>query len=163
MYKISQQLFYTMLLYSVVSLLIAGCSGESREEYLAHKKENERFMIDNAKKEGVKTLPSGLQYIVLKEGYGPAPELTESVTVSYHGTLIDGTVFDSSIEKGKPLTFQVNQVIPGWQEALQLMPIGAKWKLFIPPHLGYGEQGAGRVIKPNSVLIFEVELVSING
>ncbi len=156
--------FNIPLSYStLVLLLFFACTGNNQEAYLAYKKENEQFIKENAAKAGVKTLPSGLQYIVLKEGYGPSPELTESITVQYHGTLIDGTVFDSSLEKGRPLTFQVNQAIAGWQEALLLMPMGAKWKLFIPPHLGYGEQGAGRVIKPNSVLIFEVELISING
>jgi FKBP-type peptidyl-prolyl cis-trans isomerase FklB len=145
------------------ALLWFSCSNNNQEAYEAHKKVNEQFLKDNATKEGVKTLPSGLQYIVLKEGYGPSPETTESVTVHYHGTLIDGTVFDSSVEKGKPLTFDVNQVIPGWQEALQLMPQGAKWRVFIPAHLGYGQRGAGSKIKPNSVLIFDMELISING
>jgi FKBP-type peptidyl-prolyl cis-trans isomerase FklB len=162
MCQIGKSLTY-LLIFCCATVLISACSDNNAEAYLAHKRENEQFLKTNANKEGVKTLPSGLQYIVLKEGYGPSPEVTEWVTVQYHGTLIDGTVFDSSVEKGKPLTFQVNQVIPGWQEALQLMPMGAKWKLFVPPHLGYGEHGAGRIVKPNSVLIFEIELISING
>jgi FKBP-type peptidyl-prolyl cis-trans isomerase len=160
MFKISQS-FNPFLL--ICTLMFISCSGHDQEAYKAHKKENENFLKQNASKEGVKTLPSGLQYMVLKEGYGPSPELNESVTVQYHGTLIDGTVFDSSIEKGKPLTFDVNQVISGWQEALQLMPQGAKWRVFIPSHLGYGARGLGSKIKPNSVLIFEMELISING
>jgi FKBP-type peptidyl-prolyl cis-trans isomerase FklB len=161
MAKLRSFLFQFLLLALGIHLL--SCTSQNQEEYLAHKKVNEQFLKDNATKEGVKTLPSGLQYIVLKEGYGPSPETTESVTVHYHGTLIDGTVFDSSVEKGKPLTFDVNQVIPGWQEALQLMPQGAKWRVFIPAHLGYGQRGAGSKIKPNSVLIFDMELISING
>jgi FKBP-type peptidyl-prolyl cis-trans isomerase FklB len=154
--------FYTFCLL-FLSLISSNCSNNDQETYEAYKKENEEFLKGNASKEEVKTLPSGLQYIVLKEGYGPSPELTESVTVHYHGTLIDGTVFDSSIDKGKPLTFTLNQVIRGWQEALQLMPQGAKWRVFVPANLGYGQRGAGSKIKPNSVLIFDMELISING
>ena len=156
----SRFVIYCLLFFGLIDF---GCSGNNQEAYDAHKKENEDFLKENASKEGVKTLPSGLQYIVLKEGYGSSPELTESVTVHYHGTLIDGTIFDSSIDKGQPLTFTVNQVIPGWQEALQLMPQGAKWRVFIPSNLGYGQRGAGSKIKPNSVLIFDMELISING
>jgi FKBP-type peptidyl-prolyl cis-trans isomerase FklB len=122
-HKLKSSLYHILFLCFILSG--SGCTGESQEAYEARKNENEAFLKENATKEGVKTLPSGLQYIVLKEGYGPTPELTEIVTVHYHGTLIDGTVFDSSVEKGKPLTFSLIQVIPGWQEALQLMPQGA--------------------------------------
>jgi len=124
--------------------------------------EGKAFLEENAKKEGVITLDSGLQYQVLKEGKGAPPIKTDNVTVHYHGTLIDGTVFDSSVERGEPATFPVGGVIPGWVEALQLMAPGSKWKLFIPADLAYGERGAGPVIGPNSVLVFEVELLDIN-
>ncbi|HOJ23353.1 MAG TPA: FKBP-type peptidyl-prolyl cis-trans isomerase, partial [Armatimonadota bacterium] len=115
----------------------------------------------NKKKPGVVTLPSGLQYKVLKEGTGKSPKVTDTVTVHYRGTLIDGTEFDSSYRRNEPATFEVGQIIPGWVEALQLMKTGAKWQLFIPSELAYGEQGAGSQIGPNSVLLFEVELLSI--
>lgn len=121
------------------------------------------FLEDNKTKEGVVTLPSGLQYIVMKEGDGPQPQLTDKVTTHYHGTLIDGRVFDSSVDRGEPISFPVNGVIPGWTEALQLMKVGSKWKLFIPSELAYGENPRpGGVIEPNMVLVFEVELISIN-
>ena len=118
------------------------------------------FMEENQKKEGIKTLPSGLQYKVLAEGSGKAPQATNSVTVNYRGTFINGTEFDSSYKREKPATFQVNGVIRGWTEALQLMKEGSKWQLFIPPELGYGDRGGGP-IPPNSTLIFEVELISV--
>ena len=126
-----------------------------------NKKEGEAFLAENMKKEGVKTLPSGLQYKVIKAGTGKKPKLTDTVTAHYRGTLIDGTEFDSSYKRGKPTSFSVSGVIPGWTEALQLMEEGAKWGLFIPPNLAYGERGAGGMIGPNATLIFEVELVSI--
>lgn len=119
------------------------------------------FLAENAKREGVITTDSGLQYEVLEAGAGDAPKATDEVTVHYHGTLIDGSVFDSSVERGQPATFPVNGVIPGWVEALQLMSPGAKYKLFIPSELAYGERGAGQMIGPNSTLIFDVELLSI--
>jgi FKBP-type peptidyl-prolyl cis-trans isomerase FklB len=122
----------------------------------------QKFLDENKKKPGVITLASGLQYLVMKEGSGAKPVLTDKVTTHYHGTLIDGTVFDSSVERGEPASFPVNGVIKGWTEALQLMPVGSKWKLFVPPALGYGERGAGGAIGPNATLIFEVELISIN-
>ncbi|MBZ5567250.1 MAG: FKBP-type peptidyl-prolyl cis-trans isomerase [Acidobacteriia bacterium] len=119
------------------------------------------FLADNKKKEGVVTLPSGLQYKILKEGTGKKPALDDTVVCQYRGTLVDGTEFDSSYKRGQPATFPVKGVIKGWTEALQLMPVGSKWQLFIPPELAYGETGAGGTIGPNATLIFEVELVSI--
>lgn len=124
-------------------------------------KAGEEFLAMNKNRPGVVTLPSGLQYEIIKEGNGPKPKATDQVKCHYHGTLIDGTVFDSSVERGEPATFGVNQVIPGWVEALQLMPVGSKWKLFIPSNLAYGERGAGQTIEPNSTLIFEVEILDI--
>jgi FKBP-type peptidyl-prolyl cis-trans isomerase FklB len=127
-----------------------------------NKKEGEAFLAENKKKEGVKTLPSGLQYKVIKAGTGKKPKLSDAVTAHYRGTLIDGTEFDSSYKRGQPATFPVSGgMIPGWTEALQLMEEGAKWQLFIPSNLAYGEKGAGRDIGPNATLIFEIELVSI--
>jgi FKBP-type peptidyl-prolyl cis-trans isomerase FklB len=126
-----------------------------------NKKEGESFLAENKKRAGVTTLPSGLQYKVFKAGTGKTPTDTNTVTVHYRGTLIDGTEFDSSYRRGQPATFQVKGVIPGWIEALKLMQEGAKWQLFIPPNLAYGERGAGSVIGPNATLIFELELISI--
>ena len=120
------------------------------------------FMEQNKTKEGVITLSSGMQYIILTEGTGAIPVATDKVTTHYHGTTIDGSVFDSSVERGQPAKFPVNGVIPGWVEALQLMKVGSKWRLFIPPNLAYGERGAGPKIGPYSTLIFEVELISID-
>jgi len=119
------------------------------------------FLAENAKKEGVTTLDSGLQYKVIASGDGKRPQKSDEVTVHYRGTLIDGSEFDSSHSRGKPATFGVDQVIPGWTEALQLMKEGDKWELYIPPKLGYGALGGGK-IPPNSALIFEVELISVN-
>jgi len=124
-------------------------------------KEGTAFLADNKTKEGVVTLPSGLQYKVLQTGNGPKPAATDTVVCNYRGTLLDGTEFDSSYKRGQPATFPLNRVIKGWTEALQLMPVGSKWQLFIPPDLAYGGNGAGNVIGPNATLIFEVELVSI--
>ncbi len=123
--------------------------------------QSKSFLEENKKKEGVKTLASGLQYKILSEGSGKTPKATDTVTVHYKGTLINGTEFDSSYKRGQAASFQVNSVIPGWNEALQLMKEGAKWQLFIPPELAYGERGGGAIIPPNSVLIFEVELISV--
>ena len=120
-----------------------------------------KFLAENSKKEGVIELPSGLQYTVLKEGEGEIPTATDKVKCHYHGTLINGAVFDSSVERGQPATFPVNGVIQGWVEALQLMSAGSKWRLFIPSELAYGEQGAGGAIGPSTTLIFDVELVEI--
>ncbi len=120
-----------------------------------------KFLEENAKKEGVVVLPSGLQYKVIKMGDGPKPSKDDKVTTHYHGTLIDGTVFDSSVERNEPATFPVGGVIPGWVEALQMMPVGSKWKLFVPSDLAYGDRGAGPKIGPGATLIFDVELLKI--
>ena len=120
------------------------------------------YLLENGKKQGVVTLPSGLEYEVLVAGTGPKPTLTDRVTTQYTGSLIDGTVFDSTVERGTPASFSVNGVIPGWVEALQLMPVGSKWRIVVPPDLGYSERGAGNKIGPNEALIFTVELISID-
>lgn len=120
------------------------------------------FLEENGLREGVSTTASGLQYEIITTGEGPKPGVTDTVTTHYHGTLVDGSVFDSSVERGQPASFAVNRVIPGWTEALQLMPVGSKWRLFIPPELAYGDRTAGS-IPPNSTLIFEVELLAIDG
>ncbi len=120
-----------------------------------------KFLEDNIANEGVQVLESGMQYIVINQGSGEKPQATDTVDVHYEGTLINGTVFDSSIKRGEPATFPVNGVIQGWQEALQLMEVGTKWKVFIPSELAYGEQGAGGAIGPNETLIFEMELLAI--
>lgn len=121
----------------------------------------EAFLKENGTREGVKTTESGLQYEVIEEGNGAMPKAGDDVTVHYTGTLIDGTVFDSSVERGAPATFGVTQVIPGWVEALQMMKEGAKWRLFIPSNLAYGPNGAGGIIGPNATLIFDVELIKV--
>lgn len=127
-----------------------------------NKAKGDAFLAENKKKEGVVVLPSGLQYKILKEGTGPKPKETDTVTTHYRGTLIDGTEFDSSYSRNEPATFPVKGVIKGWTEALQLMPVGSKWQLFIPSILAYGDRGAGGgKIGPNETLIFEVELISI--
>ncbi len=127
----------------------------------ANKDEGLKFLAANKAQPGVTTLPSGLQYKVLKQGNGPSPKPTDQVTTHYRGTLINGKVFDSSYDRGQPATFPVNGVIKGWTEALQLMKVGDKWQLYVPSELAYGERSAGQDIGPNSVLIFEVELISI--
>ena len=132
-----------------------------REVNDRNRAEGEAFLAENIKKSGVVVLPSGLQYEVLTEGKGKKPAATDRVQCHYHGTLINGEVFDSSIERGEPAVFGVSQVIPGWVEALQLMPEGSKWRLFIPSDLAYGENGAGGKIAPNSTLIFDVELLKV--
>lgn len=124
-------------------------------------KAGETFLADNAKREGIKVTDSGLQYEVLTEGTGDKPSAADRVTVHYTGTLINGEVFDSSVERGQPVTFPLGNVIPGWTEGVQLMSPGAKYKFYIPAKLGYGERGAGGKIGPNQTLIFEVELISI--
>lgn len=127
----------------------------------ANKKEGEQFLQENKKKAGITTTASGLQYEVVKAGNGPKPIATDTVKAHYTGRLLDGTVFDSSVERGQPLEIPVNQVIQGWSEALQLMPVGSKWKLFIPSSLGYGERGAGPQIGPGATLVFDIELLEI--
>jgi FKBP-type peptidyl-prolyl cis-trans isomerase len=134
---------------------------QGQKEAQANLEKGNAFLEENKGREGVITTESGLQYEILKEGDGPKPAAEDQVKVNYHGTLIDGTVFDSSVERGEPVTFGVSQVIPGWTEALELMPVGSKWKLYIPANLGYGERGAGGDIGPNETLIFEVELLEI--
>ncbi|MGA8763239.1 MAG: FKBP-type peptidyl-prolyl cis-trans isomerase [Candidatus Sulfotelmatobacter sp.] len=126
-----------------------------------NRKEGLEFMAANKTKEGIVTLPSGLQYKIMKEGTGPKPASTDSVVCNYRGTLINGTEFDSSYKRGEPTTFPVSGVIKGWTEALQLMPVGSKWQLFVPADLAYADRGAGNDIGPNATLIFEVELLSI--
>ncbi len=128
-----------------------------------NKKEGEAFLAANKTRDGVVTLPSGLQYKVLQQGTGPKPSTSDSVLCNYRGTLLDNTEFDSSYKRGQPATFPVGGVIKGWTEALQLMPVGSKWQLFIPSELAYGARGAGPNIGPNATLIFEVELLSIQG
>ena len=166
--------FYSLTLAAV---LFAGCSAkESQPAATAPaatpaanapaatadpKAAGEAFLATNAKKDGVITTASGLQYKVLKSGTGESPKATDTVKVDYQGTLIDGTIFDSSIQRGTPVSFPVNGVIPGWVEALQLMKVGDKWQLFIPASLAYGEQSPSPQIPPNSVLVFEVDLLDI--
>lgn len=128
-----------------------------------NKIQGDEFLAANKSKPGVVTLPSGLQYKILKEGNGPKPTASDSVVCNYAGSLIDGKEFDSSYKRGEPVTFPVGQVIKGWTEALQLMPVGSKWQLFVPPNLAYGDRGAGPDIGPGATLIFEVELISIQG
>ncbi len=132
-----------------------------KEKLENNRKAGEEFLNINKGKAGVVTLPSGLQYQVLKKGDGAKPTASDKVKCHYHGTLINGTVFDSSVQRGEPAVFGVSQVIPGWVEALQMMPVGSKWRLFIPSNLAYGEHGAGGAIEPNSALVFDVELLDI--
>lgn len=134
---------------------------KTKQQAETNKKEGEAFLAENKKKEGVKTLLSGLQYQVITDGTGNTPKESDTISAHYRGTLIDGTEFDSSIKRGQPVTFAVKGVIKGWTEALQLMKEGSKWQLFIPADLAYGERGAGQQIGPNAALIFEVELISI--
>ena len=136
---------------------------EQMAKFDKNKVESERFLGENSKKDGVVVLPSGLQYKVITTGEGPIPQASDKVKVHYHGTIIDGTVFDSSVERGTPSEFQVTGVIEGWQEALQLMPVGSKWVLYIPSDLAYKDNARGQVIEPNMALVFEVELLEILG
>jgi FKBP-type peptidyl-prolyl cis-trans isomerase len=141
----------------VIFIISPGNQVPSRTETEA------QFMADNRNAEGVVTTDSGLQYQVLQEGNGPRPGPTDRVTVHYTGTLLDGTVFDSSVERGQPISFSLNEVIPGWTEGLQLMPVGSKYRFWIPSDLAYGSRGAGNVIPPNATLMFDVELLGIGG
>lgn len=141
-----------------VQKFFEGMQKAEADKYL---KEGEDFLAKNKDKAGVVTLPDGMQYEIIKAGTGPKPKAEDTVKCHYHGTTIDGVVFDSSVERGEPASFPVNRVIPGWTEALQLMPVGSKWKLYIPAALAYGERGAQPKIKPNATLIFEVELLEI--
>jgi len=152
---------------TIISQLQAAIRKKQEEKMAqageANIKEGQEFLAANKSKEGIVTLPSGLQYKILQAGTGPKPTSTDSVVCNYRGTLINGTEFDSSYKRGQPATFPVSGVIKGWTEALQLMPVGSKWQLFVPADLAYGARGAGPGIGPNSTLIFEVELISIQG
>lgn len=130
------------------------------EKAAANLKEGQAFLAANKEKEGIIELPSGLQYEIITQGTGPQPSAHNEVTCHYHGTLINGTIFDSSVQRGRPASFPLNMVIKGWTEGLQLMPTGSKWRFFSPPHLGYGDRQVSGQIGPNSTLIFEVELIS---
>lgn len=141
--------------------LIAEAQQEAERLSTANQERGETFLKDNAKKRGIRTTDSGLQYRVVREGRGDKPQATSTVKVNYEGTLINGDVFDSSYQRGEPVSFRVNQVISGWQEALQLMPVGSEWMLYIPSDLAYGPAGAGGAIGPNETLIFKVELLEI--
>ena len=141
--------------------MIAKKQAEEKKISDANKQAGEQFLATNKTREGVITLPSGLQYKVIKQGDGPKPTATDTVETNYRGTLINGTEFDSSYKRGEPATFPVNQVIKGWTEALQLMPVGSKWQLFIPADLAYGPRSPSPEIGPNSALIFDIELLSI--
>jgi FKBP-type peptidyl-prolyl cis-trans isomerase FklB len=132
------------------------------EKAAGNLKAGQDFLETNKQKPGITALPSGLQYEVITEGKGIKPKATSKVTCHYHGTLIDGTVFDSSVHRGQAATFPLNRVIQGWTEGLQLMSVGSKWRFFIPPHLGYGERQTGAHIGPNSTLVFEVELLGVS-
>ena len=134
---------------------------EAQKAGEVNKQAGDKFLAENKTKDGVVTLPSGLQYKVIKQGDGPKPTASDTVVTNYRGTLIDGKEFDSSYKRGQPATFPVGQVIKGWTEALQLMPVGSKWQLYIPSNLAYGDRGAGGDIGPNSTLIFDIELLSI--
>ncbi len=150
-------------------LTVDACNSIVREsatkKQMKHQETNkasgEAFLAENKKRKEVVSLDNGLQYEILKEGDGKMPKATDKVLVHYHGTLTDGTTFDSSVDRGEPITFGLNQVIKGWTEILQLMPVGSKWRVYIPYQMAYGEQGAGGAIKPFSALIFEIELLGI--
>jgi FKBP-type peptidyl-prolyl cis-trans isomerase FklB len=147
----------------VVALAFAACAYAQDPGAAKNKAEGQAFLAKNKTAPGVVTLPSGLQYKILKAGEGKKPTISDTVVCNYRGTFINGTEFDSSYKRNQPLSFPVSGVIKGWTEALQLMPVGSKWQLFIPSDLAYGERGASGAIPPNSMLIFEVELLSIQG
>ncbi len=155
-----------MLIVALVGVLVwAGTQSQvaTAQVATAGTVEGSTYLEKHKEKPGVKTTASGLQYEVLKEGTGPMPAATDMVTVHYEGKLLDGTVFDSSYQRGQPASFGLNQVIPGWTEGVQLMHTGSKYRFTIPPVLGYGEQGAGGVIPPNAVLVFDIELLGVQG
>lgn len=134
---------------------------EAAKESVENEAAGKAYMEENAKKDTVKTTASGLQYEILKEGSGKKPTIDDTVSCHYHGTLIDGTVFDSSVQRGQPAQFPLNGVIAGWTEILQLMPVGSKWRVTIPANLAYGDRGAGNLIKPGATLIFDIDLLDI--
>jgi FKBP-type peptidyl-prolyl cis-trans isomerase FklB len=134
---------------------------QQAERAKKNKAAGEAFLKENKEKQGVVELPSGLQYKIIQQGKGEKPTASDTVVVNYRGTLVDGTEFDSSYERGEPVTFKADKVIPGWQEALKLMPVGSKWQVVIPPKLAYGERGAGHLIGPDETLIFDIELLEI--
>jgi len=146
--------------FSAINQLVQSEAANAAE---ANKKAGQEFLQENAKKEGVIVTDSGLQYEIIAEGSGPKPTQSDMVVTHYHGSLIDGTVFDSSVNRGEPAQFPVNGVIQGWIEALQLMPVGSKWRLTIPSDLAYGDQGSAPVIAPGATLIFDIELLEIKG
>jgi len=145
----------------VNNIIMSYMQQKRSEKSAGTRKVGEAFLAENKKKPGVITTASGLQYTILKEGTGPKPVSTDQVKVHYHGTLVDGTVFESSVQKGEPIVYAVNGFIPGWIEALQMMPTGSKWKLFVPSNLAYGDNDSGPAIKAGSTLIFEIELLEI--
>ncbi len=157
--------YFSACTLALIILVSAACSNEAgpvagsggaAAEWVAQ-------LAEISQREGINTTESGLMYQVLKSGTGPTPNRTDTVTTHYHGTLLDGTVFDSSYERGKPASFPLNRVIKGWTEALSMMPVGSKWRLYLPPELAYGKRGAPPKIGPNAALVFEVELLSIDG
>lgn len=153
---------FSILLYQKIAMSLADkLFNMKADKAAANLKAGQDFLAANKGKAGVTTLPSGLQYEILTEGTGAKPTQNQTVTCHYHGTLIDGSIFDSSVQRGRPASFPLNQVIAGWTEGVQLMGIGSKWRFFIPPHLGYGDRQVSS-IGPNSTLIFDVELISIN-
>ncbi|HSU51427.1 MAG TPA: FKBP-type peptidyl-prolyl cis-trans isomerase [Segetibacter sp.] len=153
--------FNNLRLQKIIMSLFDKLNQAKGEKLAANLKAGEDFLEKNKQREGVQTTESGLQYEVLNEGNGPKPKATDKVKCHYHGTLIDGTIFDSSVQRGQPATFPLNMVIKGWTEALQLMSVGSKYRLFLHPGLAYGERQTGSVIGPNSTLIFDVELLGI--
>ena len=153
----------TAALVQLQNDMMAKQTAKNQQAAVTNKQEGEAFLAANKTKPGVITLPSGLQYKVITAGIGKIPIAGDTVVCNYRGTLLNGTEFDSSYKRGEALTIQVNQVIKGWTEALQLMPVGSKWQLFIPSNLAYGERGAGNDIGPNATLIFEIEVLSIQG
>lgn len=154
--KIFAKSFFSAAVLATL-VLSAGCVGQSGKA----SQRAAKFLMENKSKEGVQTLPSGLQYKIINDGTGRTPTLADTVSTHYRGTLLDGTEFDSSYKRNAPAEFPVSRVIKGWTEALQLMKEGAKWILYVPPNLAYGERGAGGLIGPNETLVFEIELLQV--